>query len=71
MDQDPKGDDGGELRAEHVLAALDQIGTLTAHLRNAVGNLDPKTVIGRTGNPKGPPGVELVGKCQSAPQEKV
>lgn len=69
MGQDPKDEDGGELRVEHVIATLDQIETLSAQLRSAVGHLDPKTVLARIpgGGAKGPPGVELVGRCHVSP----
>jgi hypothetical protein len=70
MDQNPKGEDSGELRVEHVLAALHQIGTLSAQLHQAMGGLDPKTVIARTVRaPQGPPGLELAGMCEPAPPE--
>jgi hypothetical protein len=69
MDQDPKDEDGGELRVEHVIAALNQIGALTAQLHKAVGGLDPKTVLGRIPIVRGPPGTELVGMCRPSPTE--
>lgn len=69
MSQDPSGGDGSELRVEHVLAALHQIGTLSAQLRTALSGLDPQMVLARKGGPKGPPNPELVGACHTAPEE--
>lgn len=70
MGHDPKGEDSAELRVEHVLAALDQIGTLSAQLRTAVGGLDPKMVLGRVVINQDPtPGSELAGHCRPPPQE--
>ena len=70
MSQDPKHDDGGEVRVEHVLAALDQIGTLCAQLRKVVGNLHPQTVLGRAAVYTAPPGPELAGMCHPAPPDQ-
>jgi hypothetical protein len=42
MPQDPE-----ELRVEHILAALDQIETLSAQLRQAMSVLDPGQVLAR------------------------
>lgn len=71
MAQDPNDVGGTELRAEHVLAALDQIEKVTAQLRKAVSVLPPKTVIAHIphSGPKGPPGVELLGECLPPPEK--
>ena len=58
----------GELRVEHVLAALDQITTLSAQVRNAMSGMDPKTVLaGGTSLTLGPTGKPTVGHCMPAP----
>jgi hypothetical protein len=73
MSQEAKPDGGegsGDLRVEHILAALEHIGTLVAQLQTAVGALDPKTVVGRAIRyPEPIPGSELLGHCMPAGPE--
>jgi hypothetical protein len=53
-----------DLRVEHVLAALDQITALSAHVRTALEGMDPKTVV-RSIRAKvgGPPSPLPLGHC--------
>jgi hypothetical protein len=59
----------GELKVKHVLAALDQIGALTAQVRGALEGADPEAVIARSvrGGMGGPGQKPTVGQCEPAP----
>jgi hypothetical protein len=61
----------GELKVKHVLAALDQIGTLVAHVRGALEGADPETVIARSirGGMGGPGEKPTVGQCEPIPTD--
>jgi hypothetical protein len=69
MAEDPKGSDDSQLRVEHVLAALNQIGTLTAQVHRALNGLDPKMVLGIRG-PDPVPGSANVGQCVMVPPKE-